>query len=480
MSGCSSRASTFIVNIAFPDIQADFAGSSLGALSWILNAYAIVFAALLVPAGRWADALGRKRVFLGGLAVFTFASALCAVAPSVELLVAARVLQAAGGAMLLPTSLALLLPEFTAEKRPVAIGIWAAAGGVAAAAGPPIGGLLVQLSWHWVFLVNIPIGLAALVAGSRILHESRDPLARRPDLLAALALILGVATLVGGIVKGEDWGWGGGGVLGAFALARAEPCAGDAERRRRHRARGDHQPGLERVAAPDVGQEQHGPDQHRREGHEEQRRADDGQREGPHADDLRVDHRDRMGARALDDHAQQHRADGNRLVGSIGALLMALGAVYWLSFLGTDQAYASTFLPGFMIGGAGVGLVNPSLTAAAAASLPPARFATGAALITMGRQIGSAIGVALLVPVLGSGLDASAYDGAWLLMMSFALGSAAALWLMGRAPGTVPASAPVATQAAEGVAEQLALGARVPSASSPGAPSRGVGVRIDA
>ncbi|MEA2427870.1 MAG: hypothetical protein QOF37_1498, partial [Thermoleophilaceae bacterium] len=116
-----SSLDLFIVNIAFPDIQRDFPGTSLAGLSWILNAYAIVFAALLVPAGRSADRLGRRRSFLAGLAIFTFASALCALAPSVPLLVAARVLQAVGAAAVFPTSLALVLPEFPPEQRRTAV-----------------------------------------------------------------------------------------------------------------------------------------------------------------------------------------------------------------------------------------------------------------------------------------------------------------------------------------------------------------------
>ena len=125
----------FIVNIAFPDIARDFPRASVAGLSWVLNAYAIVFAALLVPAGRLADRFGRRRGFMGGLALFLVASALCGLAPSVPALVAARVVQAAGAAVLVPTSLALLLPEFEPERRAVAISIWAAVGGIAAAAG---------------------------------------------------------------------------------------------------------------------------------------------------------------------------------------------------------------------------------------------------------------------------------------------------------------------------------------------------------
>src|SRR3984957_40509 len=155
-----SSLDLFIVNIAFPSISRHFGGTSLGSLSWVLSGYAIVFAALLVPAGRWADAFGRKRAFLLGLGVFVAASAACAVAPSVGFLIAARIVQAAGGALMLPTSLGLMLPEFGPHERHVAIGVWAATGGIAAAAGPPLGGLLVQADWRWVFLVNVPIGLA--------------------------------------------------------------------------------------------------------------------------------------------------------------------------------------------------------------------------------------------------------------------------------------------------------------------------------
>src|SRR3954454_1803405 len=204
----------FIVNIAFPDIARDFDGTSLSNLSWILNGYAIVFAALLVPAGRLSDRAGRKRGFIGGLATFLIASAACAAAPSVDVLIGARILQAAGAAFMVPTSLGLLLPEFPPEQRATAVGAWAAVGGVAAAAGPPIGGLLVQASWHWVFLVNVPVGLVALVAAQRTLHEQRDPNpGPRPDVLGAVLLATGIAALVLGIVKGPDWGWASAGVV---------------------------------------------------------------------------------------------------------------------------------------------------------------------------------------------------------------------------------------------------------------------------
>src|SRR5579863_2923636 len=212
-----SSLDLFIVNIAFPAIERSYHSSSLSNLSWVLNAYTIVFAALLVPAGRWADRLGRRRAFLGGLAVFTLSSAACAFAPTVAALVAARSVQAAGAALMLPTSLGLLLPEFPPERRAGAIGLWAAVGGVAAAFGPPLGGLLVTLNWRAVFLVNVPIGIIGLIAGQRFLREHRDKTGARPDAIGAALLAAAIAALAAGIVKAPTWGWTNARPLALFA-----------------------------------------------------------------------------------------------------------------------------------------------------------------------------------------------------------------------------------------------------------------------
>ena len=162
-----------IVNIAFPDISSSFAGSGRDALSWVLDGYFVVIAALLVPAGGLADRFGHKRVFLLGLAGFTAASLLCAVAPSLELLIAFRVLQGIGAAMIAPTSLAIVLDSFPAEQRGAGVGLWGAAAAAAAAIGPTLGGALVELSdWRLVFLVNLPLGAAVLLAGRRRLRRA--------------------------------------------------------------------------------------------------------------------------------------------------------------------------------------------------------------------------------------------------------------------------------------------------------------------
>ena len=182
-----------IVNVAFPDIRASFPTASLGDISWVLNAYNIVFAAFLLPAGRIADLLGRKRLFEWGICLFAFASVLCAAAPTVGLLVAARALQALGAAILVPASLALVLQAFPGPRRTHGVAMWSAVAALAAGLGPALGGVLVDLQgWRLVFLVNIPIGALALVLARRVLVESRAPGKRTvPDLLGATLLAIG-------------------------------------------------------------------------------------------------------------------------------------------------------------------------------------------------------------------------------------------------------------------------------------------------
>ncbi|NDF55973.1 MAG: MFS transporter, partial [Proteobacteria bacterium] len=192
-------------------------------LTWVFSAYNIAYAAGLLTAGRLADAFGRKRAFLTGLSIFMVGSLLCAFAPSALMLVAARAVQAVGGAVLTPSSLALVLPEFPVEKRSAAIGIWGAVGAVAAASGPTIGGFLVDtFSWHAVFLVNVPLCLLALSVGVKLLRESRDETAPRTvDYLGAILAVFGVGLLTLMIVQSDEWGWATQRALLVFALALA-------------------------------------------------------------------------------------------------------------------------------------------------------------------------------------------------------------------------------------------------------------------
>ena len=208
----------FIVNIAFPDILRDFEGSSISELSWVLNGYTIVFAALLVPMGKLGDVIGRRLVFQVGTLLFVAASALSAAAPSSGFLIGARVLQGVGAAAITPTSLGLVLPLFPANQRGAAIGAWAALGGVGAAMGPPLGGLLTEASWRWIFIVNIPIGLLTIPLVQRRLSEVRDSRAHLPDAIGSVLAVTSVGLLVLGLVQGDTWDWDSR-VIACFAAA---------------------------------------------------------------------------------------------------------------------------------------------------------------------------------------------------------------------------------------------------------------------
>jgi EmrB/QacA subfamily drug resistance transporter len=419
-----SSLDLFIVNIAFPSISTSFHGESLRSMSWILSAYTIVFASLLVPAGRWADRAGRKRAFLIGLAIFTASSALCAIAPSLDLLVAARILQASGGALMLPTSLGLLLPAFGPARKGAAIGLWSAVGGAAAAFGPPIGGLLVQASWRWVFLVNLPFSLVALVVGVRVLREIKDPQAHKADLAGAALLSIAVASLAAAIVEGSNWGWTSASILGAFALAVVASVLLVVRSGRhpnpiiepaviRHRA----------VALADVsslvffagfGAMVLG-------GvlfltgvwHESVLRAGFMMAPGPLLAALCAFPGGLLGARF-----------SHRSVGTVGSLIFAGAAVWWITRIGLTPDYLGAYLPGGIATGIGVGLMLPSLGGAATAPLPPERSATGTALYAMCRQIGLALGVSCLVAVIGTATGTAAvhaFHHAWIFMAASGL-----------------------------------------------------------
>src|SRR5262249_31720175 len=200
---------TTILFVAFHGMRTTFAASSTAALSWILNAYTIVFGTLLVPAGRLADLYGRKRVFLIGVALFTLASALCGFAPSALALIGFRILQAIGAALLMPASLALILAAFPREKRSIAVSLWGAVGALAAAVGPSAGAYVVAtLGWPWAFFINFPVGLAGLaLSASRLSESKRGEQGALPDGPGILMLIAGVGAIALGVVKSSDWGW---------------------------------------------------------------------------------------------------------------------------------------------------------------------------------------------------------------------------------------------------------------------------------
>jgi EmrB/QacA subfamily drug resistance transporter len=419
-----SSLDLFIVNIAFPSISKGFHGESLSSMSWVLSAYTIVFAALLVPAGRWADRAGRKRAFLIGLGIFTASSALCAIAPSLNLLIAARILQASGGALMLPTSLGLLLPAFGPARKGAAIGLWSAVGGAAAAFGPPIGGILVQASWRWVFLVNLPFSLIALVVGVRVLREIKDPRAHKADLLGAALLSVAVASVAAAIVEGSDWGWASPRIVGAFALAvlaaallvvrsgrHPDPIIEPAVIRHRAVALADLSSliffaGFGAMVLGGVlfltGV-----------WHESILRAGFMIAPGPLLAAMCAFPGGLLGSRF-----------SHRSVGTAGGLIFAAAGFWWIARIGVTPDYVGAYLPGGIASGIGVGLMLPSLGGAATAPLPPERSATGTALYAMCRQIGLALGVSCLVAVLGTTTGAAAvhaFHHAWAFMAASSL-----------------------------------------------------------
>jgi EmrB/QacA subfamily drug resistance transporter len=398
-----SSLDLFIVNLAFPSIAGEYAGTSLGSLSWVLNAYTIIFAAVLIPAGRWADQVGRRRALVAGLALFTAGSLLCGIAPGVGWLVAARVVQAVGAGVMVPASLSLLLAAVPAGKRAQALGSWSALGALGAALGPVIGGGLVGLGWRWVFWVNLPVGLVAIVLALRLVPESREDAPRgRPDVFGALLLALAVGLVAGALVKVSDWGVTSAAFVGT--LAAAVLCGVLLILRSAHRVAPVLELGLFRS------------------------RAFSG------AGAASVLYFAGFGALVLNTvefltevwHYTPVQAGlaiapgplmvlpfarlvaprlipwlgGVGRVAALGCGVSAVGQGVWLLALQAEPAYLTHLLPAQLLGGAGVGLAIPSLLGAGSAALPAAHFGTGSGILNMVRQVGTVLGVAALVAVL--------------------------------------------------------------------------------
>ncbi len=435
----------FIVNVALPQIARDFHERGLGNLSWVLNGYAIVYAALLVLFGRLADRYRRDRAFLLGVAVFVAASAACGAATSVPMLIGFRIVQAAGAALLTPTSLGLILATQAPERRSGAVRAWTAVGGLAAALGPVVGGLLVAASWRWVFLVNVPIGALALVVGWRRLPAVPGYAGPRPDALSALLITAGVGMLTLGLVNGGSWGWSSARTPGALATAAvtlglfalrtarsANPLIDRALLRVRpftgasvvslffSAAFGAML--LSRVLwAQDVW-------------HWSALRTGLSIAPGP----LMVPLFGFLIAGRL-----IARWGAGRVIG-LGAGAFAAGSAWWAVAAGLTPAYASEMLPGMILTGIGVGLTLPTFMAAGASSLPPTSFATGSAVINMLRQVGIALGVAVFIAVLGTPgspaavLDAYARSSLMIAGLSLLAGLAGLVLLRARTAAPAP------------------------------------------
>ncbi|KLL11190.1 hypothetical protein BL254_09185 [Protofrankia sp. BMG5.30] len=417
-----------IVNVAFESITRSFHTTTAG-LAWVLNAYALVLTALLVLAGRLADQFGRKRLFQIGLIGFAVTSAACGLASGTAVLIAARALQAVFAAILVPSSLALLLPEFPPHKRSAAIGIWGAMGGLAAASGPVLGSVLVQyLSWRWVFLVNLPICLLAALVGARVLRESRDTGATGiPDPFGILFVTLALSAVAFGIIEGPDWGWDDPRVIGAFLVAAVGLPLFVV--RTRHAARPAVDLSLFRVRAYSV--------------------ANAGMLTFATAffavtlaniiflqtvwhwsvlrSALAVTPSPLLAGVAAPLAGALADRFGHRAVLVPGALSFTAAMLLFATQIDATPHYVTDWLPAALLTGAGIGLTLPTLGSAAAASLPPARFGIGSAINSSFRQLGAVLGVSVFVAVLGTPSPASALDAfqrVWYVMAGVAALSA--------------------------------------------------------
>jgi EmrB/QacA subfamily drug resistance transporter len=422
---CLANLDLFIVNVGLPNIARDFRDTSLENLSWILNAYAIVYAALLVFFGRLVERHRRNQSFLLGVALFTLSSAACAAAYSVETLVAFRVAQAAGAALMTPTSLGLLLASFAPDRRAGAVRTWTAIGGLAAALGPLVGGVLVTFSWRWIFIVNVPIGLLAILIGWWKLPEVPGHDVPRPNSWAALLVTLGIGSLTFAIVKASDWGWGSFGVLISLVTAVITLTAFVWHCRRAENPFVD--PALFKV------------------------RAFTG------ASLAMAPYSAGFGAMLLSVALWEQTAWGwsalktglaiapgpllvpitslifaQRLIARFGAaavvaagvVLFSSGLMFWAIMIGAEPNM-SIIIGGLIFIGIGVGLTFPTLMGVSTGALPPGMFATGSGVINMIRQASLAIGVALFVAIIGNPVTLSdrvtAFHRGWWIMAGVAL-----------------------------------------------------------
>ncbi|UNK71485.1 DHA2 family efflux MFS transporter permease subunit [Microbacterium sp. H1-D42] len=424
-----------IVNIAFPSIRASFPDESIGDISWVLNAYNIVFAAFMIVFGRLCDLLGRRRIYLLGVGLFTLSSLVCALAPSIEVLIGARITQALGSAMIVPASLALVIDGFPAARKARAVGLWSAAAAVASGLGPPIGGALVEAGgWQWAFWVNLPLGVVAWWLARRQLVDSRAPGRRRmPDLRGAILLAGALGLLNAAIIKADDWGatspmlWlviGGTVVLFAgfifSSMRHRSPVLDAAMMRNRPFVVANIatlvagvgffaymlgnvlwlqyvwqytilEAGLALVPGALVAA---------------------------------------VVAGLLEPVAARF---GYRWIISAGFVIWALGYVWYVNAVGTTPDFMGEWLPGQIISGIGVGATLPLLAASTLATQPGGKFATASAVISSARQIGGTIGVALLVVILGTPTAATVVqdlrDGWTMSIIAFAAGAVITLFL---------------------------------------------------
>ncbi|HEX5403866.1 MAG TPA: MFS transporter [Pseudonocardiaceae bacterium] len=424
---------TTIVNVAFETISRGF-HTTTGHLAWVLNAYSLVFAAMLIPAGRLADIFGRRRLFLAGLIGFALTSALCGAAPDAGVLIAGRALQAIFAALVLPTSLALILPEFPPGRRHVAVATWGSMGAAAAACGPTVGALLTEFaSWRWVFLVNVPICVVVLTAGWVLLRESKDPAATGiPDPIEVLLVAAVPAALSFSIIEGPERGWTDPWVIGGFVVAAALLPVFV------WRGRTSSTPVLDPVLfrvrqfrLTNAATLLFGTAFYayllgnviflQTTWHYSVLRAALALSPSPLVTTLVARFAGTLAGRI-----------GYRPVLISGATVFA-GAMAWFALaVDANPHWLTHWLPAAVLAGVGIGSTLPVQSAAATQHLPPARYGLGTAVNSSFRQLGAVLGISVFVAVLGTPTAATAvadFHRAWWVVAGFSLASGL-VWLV--------------------------------------------------
>jgi EmrB/QacA subfamily drug resistance transporter len=452
-----------IVNVAFPALERAFSHDTRASLSWVITGYSIVFGSLLVVGGRTADRIGSRRVFFFGLGVFCFGSLLCGVAPSVAVLIVGRVIQGAGAAAVLPSSLGLLLTSYTKEQRSQVVALWGGIGALAVATGPSIGAVLITaFSWRAAFYVNLPVGLIAWLVGRRVLVKtSGSGSTTSPDYPGVVLLSASLALLVLAISQGPTWGWSNARIIGGFVLAvllfsiflfrstrHPEPVLDLRLFRARSFSVANTTALLYSMGffamllgnilfLTSVW-------------HYSILRAGLAVTPGPLVVAVVSGPAGKLAGRY-----------GFRRVLMVGFTVFTLGLLWYLWRVGLAPHYLSVWLPGTLTVGLGIGLTFPVISAAAVSSLEPARYSVGSAVNQTARQVGGALGIAILVVILGTPTTAEQalrnFHHLWAYVAIMAASAGVVSSLLGKRKAAAPQTVTdeLAVEEAAGLEEML-------------------------
>src|SRR5690349_7625405 len=396
-----------IVNVALPSIQRSL-GLKISELEWVVTGYALTFGALMLTGGKLADLLGRRLIFVVGLVVFTLSSLGCGLAGSASLLIAARVVQGVGAALMNPSTLSIITVTFPPRQRGTAIGIWAGVSALALAIGPLVGGLITEhINWNWIFFINVPVGALGILAAFAFIDESRDTShEQRPDVPGLFTSALGLFALSYALIEANTYGWTSGRILASFAVAAVSLVAFVLlELHQRlpmldlslFRNRGFA--GANGVMLL-VGLSMFGVFFYVSL-YVQQVLGYSPTQAGasflpwtvliipiaPRAGKLS----DRIGPRPL---------------GTFGMLVLA-GSLFWFSQLGTSESFWS-LLPGMLLGGIGMGVAMAPVTAAAMSSVRPDKAGVGSAVLNSMRQVGGSLGIAIMGAIVAASVSTSA------------------------------------------------------------------------